>query len=105
MSKKLLEKIKANRTRPAEIEGEPVKVRVHSGAELKKILDKVKGGEDKIVAAVLAEQFLGQDGEPIFTAEWFLTEDCPQVFFTELAQIFIEVNSGLGKKKTELQTA
>ncbi len=97
---KILAKAKANRTRPAEIEGEPVLVRVYSGAELKALIGKVEGGKDVDVAAVLAEQFIDPDSqEPIFTADWFLTDECTNAFIIELAKMFIEINSGTYKKK------
>lgn len=97
--KTIQEKAAANRTRPAEIEGEPVKVRVYSGAELKALIEKVGNGKDEDIAPILAAQFLDESGQPIFTAEWFLSDECTNVFIAELAQIFIEVNSGKYKKK------
>lgn len=95
----IIAKAKANRTRPAEIEGEPVQVRVHSGPELQKLLGQVKGGKDELVAAVLAAQFLDQEDKPVFTPEWLLSDECPTVFIVELAKTFIAVNTGTYKKK------
>jgi len=99
-AKAILEKIKANRTRPGEINGEPCLVCVYSGAQLKAIIEKVQGNlDDKAVAAVLEGQFLDDDGEAIFAADWLLSDECPNVLFVELAQLFISVNSGTWKKK------
>lgn len=95
---KILAKAKANRTRPAEIEGEPVNIRVYSGRELKAMLEQVAGGEDAIVATVMAGQFLDTEtGEPIFTADWLLSDECTNAFIMELAEMFMAANSG--KKK------
>jgi len=96
----ILEKVKAERTRPGEINGEAVRVCVHSGAQLKAIIEQVQGNlDDKAVAAVLAGQFLDEDGDAIFTADWLMSDECPNVLFVELAKLFIEVNSGTWKKK------
>ena len=94
----ILEKVKANRTRPATIEGEPIKIRVYSGPELKKMIKKVTGGKDKEVAEILSQQFLDENDKEIFPAEWLLTEECPQCFFVELAELFMQTNAGIGKK-------
>jgi len=100
MSKaKILEKAKGNRTRPAEIDGEPVRVRVYSGKELQKIMATASGGKDEDIAAVLADQFLDETGEKIFTSEFFLSDECPNVFIIELAEIFRDINTGKYKKK------
>ncbi|MFQ3578668.1 MAG: hypothetical protein SNJ71_00830 [Bacteroidales bacterium] len=100
MSKgKILEKAKSNRTRPAEIDGEPIKVRVYSGKELQKIMEAVSSGKDADIANILSEQFLDESGEKIFTPEFFLSDECPNVFIVELAEIFRDVNLGVYKKK------
>jgi len=95
----ILAKVKANRTRPAEIEGEPVWVRVHSGKALTRMVKRVQGGKDKDVAGILAKQFLDKNGEQIFTPEWILSDECSNVFIVELSKLFLEVNSGTYKKK------
>ena len=94
----ILEKVKANRTRPAEIEGEPIKIRVYSGPELKKMIKKIQHGNDSVVAGILAKQFLDESDKEIFPAEWLQTDECPQCFFIELAEMFMQVNTGTGKK-------
>jgi len=93
-----MDKVKANRTRPAEIEGEQIKIRVYSGPELKKMIKKITGSSDTVVASILAKQFLDESGKEVFTPEWLLTDECPQCFFVELSELFMKVNSGLGKK-------
>lgn len=95
----IIAKAKSNRTRPAEIEGEPVRVKVYSSNELKSLVSKVQGGKDETVAAILSEQFLDESGAKIFTPEFFLSDDCTNVFVTELVQIFMDINSGTYKKK------
>jgi len=94
----LQEKVKARRTRPATVEGEEVFIKVHSGPVLKRMLAQIKGGEDDVVAGVLADQFLDGKGQPVFSKEFFLSEDCPQCFFIELAELFITTNTGVKKK-------
>lgn len=99
MASKIIEKIKGNRTRPAEIEGEPVKIRVYSATELKKMIKEIQGGSDEAVAGILSKQFLDDEGKEIFPAEWLLSDECPQCMFIELAETFMQVNSGITKKK------
>ena len=93
---KILAKAKAHRTRPAVIEGEPVEVKVYSGGELKAMMAGVSGNaDDKAVAAVMADQFLDPETrEPVFTAEWLTSDECTNAMMMELAQTFIDVNSG-----------
>ena len=93
-------KIKANRTRPAEIEGEEVFVKVYSFNLFKKTCETFQGSDDKAIAANLCDQFQDKDGKPVFTPEFILSDDCPQCFVAELIQLFAEVNTGAyGAKK------
>ena len=101
MSKaKILEKLKANRTRPAEFEGEPVKVKVYSSKQIEDIKKKIEGFKDDIeFAGFVADQFLDEDGEKIFTPEFLLSDDMTNVAYGELSSLFWEVNYGTYKKK------
>lgn len=101
MSKsKILEKLKSRRTRPAEIEGDAVQVKVYSEKQLKEIKEKLAGfKEDSEYAAFMADQFLNEAGENIFTSDELLSEDIPDVAYKELAAIFWQVNYGIYKKK------
>ena len=92
-------KIKANRTRPAEIEGEEVFVKVYSLSLFKKTFETFKGDDDKAIAANICDQFQDKDGKPVFTPEFILSDDCPQCFVTELVQLFVDVNTGTYAKK------
>ena len=97
---KILDKLKLRRTRPADIEGDPVQVKVYSEKQLKEIKDKLAGfKEDSEYAAFMADQFLDESGENIFTPEDLLSEDIPDVAYKELAAIFWQVNYGIYKKK------
>lgn len=96
---KILAKAKANHTRPAEIDGEPVLVRVYPTAQLKELVGKMKGGKDEEVAAILADQFLDETGQLVYTAEWFMSDECVNAYFNEVAALFIDVNYGTYKKK------
>lgn len=98
----IAEKVKANRTRPAEIEGEPVMVNVYSMGQFKELCKKLQGTDDKAIAEALCGQFQNKDGTPAFTPEFILSDDCPGCFVTELVQLFAEVNTGVygAKKKT-----
>ena len=97
---KILEKLKTNRTRPAEIEGEPVNVKVYSAnqiIELNKKIDGFKG--DQEFAAFMADQFTDEKGELVFTPEFLLSDDVPNVAYRELSELFWQVNHGIYKKK------
>lgn len=96
---RVTDKLKANRTRPAEIEGERVNVRVYPAHELAALQGKIVGNDDKAIAEFLAAQFLEDDGTPVLTPEFLLSDECPQPVFIELAQLFLEVNTGSYKKK------
>jgi len=99
MSKKILDKIKSNKTRQAEIDGESVNVRVYSFKELQDIGKKLSSTDDKEVAEALADQFLNEDGTKVFTPEFFMSDECPNVAITELSDVFVQVNCGTYKKK------
>lgn len=96
----LLKKMRSNRTRPAEIEGEQVQVRVYSEKQIKEIQEKLKGfKQDAEFAAFMADQFLDESGEKIFTPEFLLSDEVPNVAYQELAETFWSVNYGTYKKK------
>jgi hypothetical protein len=95
----LIDKVKKNRLRQAEYMDEPIQVRVYSGPELKSMVEKIKGGVDTEIAEILAAQFLDSDGKPVFTPEFLLSDECPNVVFTEISMLFMAVNSGTHKKK------
>jgi hypothetical protein len=99
MMNSLQDKIKNNRTRPAEIQGEPVQVKVYSAKEWLKISKKLDKFEDQQLAEFMANQFLGDDGKPVLTAEFILSEDCPTCVAAELVQIIQDVNMGVYEKK------
>ncbi len=95
----LMEKISQNRTRPAQIDGENVLVKVYSEKELKKFGEKMTKQSEQEMADFWSDQFLYENGEKIFTSDFLLSEKCPNVFTLELANLFREVNSGTYKKK------
>ena len=95
----LLAKIAKNRTRPVEIEGEVVLVRVYAQKEIEKIGVDLAKPDDKKMAIFLSKQFLHENGEEVFTPEFFMTEACTNVFTVELAKLWRDVNSGAYKKK------
>jgi len=90
----IADKIRANRTRKAVYQDEEISVRVYAESALKEIQSKMQGGEDDAIAAFLAEQFIDQSGQPVFTKEFFLSDDCPLCVVVELTQLFMEVNAG-----------
>ncbi len=93
------EKLKLNRTRPAEVMGEPVNVKVYSGKEWGKVAKKLDKFSDKKMAEFLTDQFTDNDGKKVFTAEFLLSDDCPNCVPVELIEIIGEVNLGIYKKK------
>lgn len=95
---KLLEKAR-RRVREADIDGEPVLVKVYPECDLKRMLGQIREADDRQIAQILSEQFITNDGDKIFTPEFFLSDECTQCFVSELAQLFIEVNQGIYKKK------
>lgn len=99
MMNNLMEKLKSNRTRPAEIDGVPVQVRVYPNSEIQQFKNKMDGNDDKVIADFLSAQFLDDAGNQVLTSEFLLSDDCPMPVFIELAELFIQVNSGSYKKK------
>lgn len=95
----LLSKVSKNRTRPAKIEGENVLVKVYSQKEMDQISSDLSKLTEKKMATFLSGQFLYENGEEIFTPEFFTSDACPNVFALELAEMFRDVNSGTYKKK------
>lgn len=95
---KLLEKAK-RRTREADIDGEPILVKIYPENELKKMLSEIRDGDDKKIAEILSRQFVTNEGETVYSPEFILSEECTQCFISELAQLFMTVNQGMYKKK------
>lgn len=105
----LMDKIKARRTRKAELEdGSEIFIRVYSKGKAEEIAKGLQSADDAAVAKLLCEQFEDAEGKPALTPEFILSDDCPQVFVSELLTLFMEVNAGLygaKKKRLELRAA
>jgi len=93
------DKAKGKTTRTAEIDGDPVRVRVYSNRVYREMIAKFKTGTDKETADLLSRQFLDESGVPCFTSEFLLSDECSLAFVNELAELFIDVNTGMYKKK------
>jgi len=95
----LQDKIKSIRTREAEFEGVPCRVKVYPEKQFRAIIQSFQGGEDGAIAAALSEQFLTEAGDPLFAADFLLSDDVPLCVITDLGKLFAEVNTGMYKKK------
>lgn len=95
MNKKLMDKIKQNRTRPAEYEGEPILIKIYSGKEWKEIAKKLAKMDETQTAKFISEQILDENHEPCFDAEYILSEDCTNAALMELITIIRDVNNGM----------
>lgn len=92
---KLQDKLKNNRTRPAEIMGESVFIKVYSGKEWLKILKRLEKMKEKEVSEFISDQILDEFNKPVLTAEFLRSDDCPNCAGIEIMTIIRDVNSGI----------
>jgi ssRNA-specific RNase YbeY (16S rRNA maturation enzyme) len=95
----LLKAFTEDRTRAAEINGKTVFVKIMRKSEKMEASEKFREFTDRDMAEFLADKFTDEQGRQIFTADWFMSDDCTDVLAFELVQLFWDVNNCRYKKK------
>ena len=90
----LQEKLKNRRTRPAEIMGEEVQVKVYSGSEWQKLIRKIDKFSNRKMAEFISAQILDEAGNPLVTPEFILSDECPLCAVSEMLKLIRDINDG-----------
>lgn len=98
----LEDKISSITTRPAEIFGTKVQVKIYSASEWLKITKRMEKMTEKQLAEFISQQVLDENGNPAVSAEFMRSDKFKQCLGVELINLIRDVNNGAYQLKNSL---